>query len=1455
MSTRVLSSTGPDRSSDSRKEKGGRGSDRSATGGGPDRSGTAGRGLLRSAGTAVELSTATVQRRPVVGRSGDRYEREADAVARRVSEGRAAPPISRLAPGALTAQCRDEDEEEPVQAQAFDEEEDEEQPLQKQALEDEEEPVQTQAIDEEEEPVQTRSVDRDRERSSAARALRSAGDGRPMHGPTRRILERRMGADLSDVRVHDDPGARASARELGARAFTHGSDVWLGPGASDRDLGLMAHEVTHVVQQGATDQARTTGGASSPVQRRLRDRERPVQRQEDQNVAERFVSWGTSKVSSAAGALADRALDAASAIVPDWVVELIRDIRDRGILGTLRDRLGGALRGLFDAVSDQTAVLETMVTRFTENLTGVKNVVQEFVQGTCEQIFDAVGRVKTTLTDLATEGWEKLEEFFTPIKETFQDLWERVGSPIVQWIEEVGGGVWETIVSVWDRITDFASHLGTLASRLGSTLWEKISGWIGLGGGESEEESTTSRITSWIDEKINAAWSWVSDQLAPVVEPMNRAVSRISDFYERNVVDRLEEEIAAIRERFTEMTDAAGSPDDVVQNQSRLREAILPAVLGAIDSLRGVLARVGPWVSGVINGLTEPIRSVLSEIGRVDFLSGVRGALQWIDDGISDLTDWATDTVASLFDFADRMLVQVKGFVRPVLETLRDVVAVLGDFVGSIGNLIIGMWREIPSCLRDVLKTFLVDQILKRLPFFDQLKNARDAWETIKQTALTALYQVFVDGDLLGAAWTVFRAMLRAVGIPPELVTALVENALEAFTSIFRDPVGFLVNLAKAVQRGFGRFFSNFGSHLWEGITSWLFGALEDAGIEPPAEVTLSEIFRFVFEVLGVTLDSIVEKIAAHTGVSKDRIDRMIERIEQVVEVAGAGLRWIRRLIDEGPGALWEFVQEQLAGLWDTVRESIIGWMTRRIITAVSQRLVMMLDPSGIGAVVNIVTTIWEAIKTFGQYVRELIEMVNTVVRGAASIAKGVLGRAAGFVESALVDGLPVAIGFLANYAGFSDLSSRIEEMVERVRGRVDEALDWLVERAVGAVRRALDALRSGAQRVVDWWKQEEEFSAGGEDHRIFFEGRGRSADLMVASGTPRPLEAFLERRKSDVTGEKAEELDEILSLVREVDSIKTRGGTRSSSNFGKSDGERIGELLDRIAEKLAESGFAETERPASQIEFHTVDQTINDAGERSTDARRMEASVLSFRPASNATGSRPTQSSNLWNRVRRRRGAYVRGHLLNHHVHGPGRTENLTPITGSANTSMLSAVEETVKNEVLSENNVVSYTVEAHYGARAERTHIPEEEKIPTRLSFDIEPLTTKDDSTGEDPGDWVEDTGRSISYTSSVDVDLPPDTPPEEGGGTPRFDRIALNDVTTPDETLVTALQSLDGIGPSLAASIVTEGVVEGPPRGEWTEIEQVTNVRGIGPRTAEALTSDPRVVLDGTTVEQEP
>ena len=85
----------------------------------------------------------------------------------------------------------------------------------------------------------------------ATAAVENKRSGQPVDPAVRSQVEPHLGADLDGVRVHTDRDAAAASSAIGARAFAYQSDVFLGAGESPSDVKLMAHELTHVVQQGA----------------------------------------------------------------------------------------------------------------------------------------------------------------------------------------------------------------------------------------------------------------------------------------------------------------------------------------------------------------------------------------------------------------------------------------------------------------------------------------------------------------------------------------------------------------------------------------------------------------------------------------------------------------------------------------------------------------------------------------------------------------------------------------------------------------------------------------------------------------------------------------------------------------------------------------------------------------------------------------------------------------------------------------------------------------------------------------------------------------------------------------------------------------------------------------------------------------------------------------------------
>jgi hypothetical protein len=91
--------------------------------------------------------------------------------------------------------------------------------------------------------------------------VNAVSGGQPLTSEQRAFFEPRFGADFSSVRIHTGHSADTAARAVGAYAYTRGSDIVFrqDPYHPDTQSGrrLLAHELTHVVQQ----------GAATPIQR------------------------------------------------------------------------------------------------------------------------------------------------------------------------------------------------------------------------------------------------------------------------------------------------------------------------------------------------------------------------------------------------------------------------------------------------------------------------------------------------------------------------------------------------------------------------------------------------------------------------------------------------------------------------------------------------------------------------------------------------------------------------------------------------------------------------------------------------------------------------------------------------------------------------------------------------------------------------------------------------------------------------------------------------------------------------------------------------------------------------------------------------------------------------------------------------------------------------------------
>lgn len=1202
--------------------------------------------------------------------------------------------------------------------------------------------------------------------------------GRPLRQSDQPAFADHLGHDFSNTRVHTDAESAAVTSALGATAFTFRNHVFFANGAyaPDQTSGrfLLAHELTHVVQQGAAaplaDRRPITDSAGPQVQR---------------------SAWDSIKSagSSAAGWVGDRASDvldvgvdviwaAVRAVAPRPLMNLINEVREKGFFGYIKEMISDVTDRILSGLGDGSPTLSALVTLFSSFAINMTDIVAALSRGDCEPLFAALRQMRDVVAQLAESAWQGIVDFFTPIGDFFSDAWDRFGAPVLDWLGDVASSTWDFIRGLGERIWEWTRPVVDRIRSLVSGAWEWIQEQLGLGGGSSE-----GGLVQWVQDQAASAWGQIKETLRPVTDGIERVMNRVREFLPLNALSRLQERIAEWMQGVSEMAAAMddGEGGDVADQQVSLREQILPAVLARVQAFRQTLTETGAWVAEQVGGLVTLGQQWLGRLAVTPLLSGISGAFDWLRSAMDRVGTWAQEGVQGLFNLIGSGLERLSQFIEPVLNALQRIVSVVGDLLGRLPDFLLGpLWWVLPECIKNPIKQFFIEQILSRIPLFQQLVAVGDLWERVRGLALRVLQQIFVDGNLAGAAWTFFREMLSLIGIPVQLVIQIIANAAQAFADILMDPIGFLGNLLRAMWEGCSRFFSDILTHLFNGVTGWLFGQITEAGLTPPDITSFRSVLNFLFEVLGLTVENLWNRLAEQVG------RPIVDRIRGAIEFVQGAWSWVQVAITEGLPGLWRMIQEQLTGLWDTVLGSVVTWVNTAIITTASRWLLSLLDVSGITPVINALIAIYNAIESFIEYLNEMLAIVATVTMGIADIARGAIDTAANFLVDALASSLPIVIGFLANQFGLGRLGRRIAELVESLRERVNAAIDWIISTALRLGRGFIDMLRSGVEMVRNWWQQRKAFTdSEGEQHELFF--RDANSDLMVAS-TPSPVGAFLNQlviaeddpqktQKENNKRNAQSKLNEIHDLKRSLNTA-SRSGDDTSDNQARlntlfdelateltplmvptasSDGrvpspltlaalderpvpmprtpeeesadlnaaqqlvllaqeradgsEELAGWFDRIRTRLAleevsyveQNDRIEVKLRASREQRVSVTEVLrgqNPGVNLSNEIRyqtgtaggdtvgiEMEASNLG---PSHPRGSEPSSSALadvmsrlVTNPSARNPSKYIKGHLLNHHIGGPGTAENLYPITAEANSAHVHQVENTVKNWV----------------------------------------------------------------------------------------------------------------------------------------------------------------------------
>jgi hypothetical protein len=235
------------------------------------------------------------------------------------------------------------------------------------------------------------------------------------------------------------------------------------------------------------------------------------------------------------------------------------------------------------------------------------------------------------------------------------------------------------------------------------------------------------------------------------------------------------------------------------------------------------------------------------------------------------------------------------------------------------------------------------------------------------------------------------------------------------------------------------------------------------------------------------------------------------------------------------------------------------------------------------------------------------------------------------------------------------------------------------------------------------------------EQKRLYFKQIGSELEFII-NPDPVPFEGFIAGisvLKNDPTIKK--DLRALQVQIFGYDDKGQIGDKRKDITVSR--GQAIKALLVSLANQISNLKADEI-RPETDIKAKTavisygsVSETINNG---------LVANPLTSVPPSDAfwTGYKPNPSSTPFMDALNNEGSYVRGHMLNAQLYGPGEDRNLVPISSKTNSQMKSKLEDDLKDLVNGGNRVLYYSIK------------PRSQKLATGVGI-IDQLPAKFDAT----------------------------------------------------------------------------------------------------------------------------
>ncbi|WOD42847.1 eCIS core domain-containing protein [Hwangdonia lutea] len=387
-----------------------------------------------------------------------------------------------------------------------------------------------------------------------------------------------------------------------------------------------------------------------------------------------------------------------------------------------------------------------------------------------------------------------------------------------------------------------------------------------------------------------------------------------------------------------------------------------------------------------------------------------------------------------------------------------------------------------------------------------------------------------LGGLLLYAAKKFFKWAISKIGGSADKIISALDKGATVLKKLFTDPIGFFKNLVKAVGGGIKGFVTNIVSWLKKGLVSWLMGQMGDSGLELPKKFDMKGIIFLGLQVAGLTWNVIRARIVKNLGPKGETIMSAAEKTADI----------IKRVVIEGPIALWNIIVEKAGEIKTKVMEGIRNWAITQIIKKMSFKLMSMLNPAG--AILQAIMLLYDVVMFFIENWNRIVDFVKSVFDSVGEIASGALGKASQFIENTLGKTVPIILSFAARFVGLSGIGKAIRKVIKAIQKPFKKILDKMIKFLVKKVKKLFKfgkaKVKGAVASVLQWWKLKKKFKGkDGKEHSLYIRGNGKKAKLMVASN-PTNVGVLLKHKLKTADNTKKISIQSAIEKADKVNSI-----------------------------------------------------------------------------------------------------------------------------------------------------------------------------------------------------------------------------------------------------------------------------------------------------------------------------